>query len=359
MKKLFEKTPATAHIAVSDMHDILQPDNTQEITFEPQNQEIKPESPAEQKLSLNSRKRTNLAVEKKDNKEENPLDAKRKKEATLEPRKEKEVEPDEDDEKSVAENYFYEREAGLRDISFIVLNEIGIVIGASSKLEDKNEPFLVSKNGIIPSEDGSTHAYIVINAQLRNQSNQIANVQVVVMRGFIGKDSSHTFLFQSVVSNAYKLQNVLKKHGITIDSRDYYFSGECQSLLKVSDVQSMIGQPLKGITFNTKGTITDRFKKSDGPELTSYIPKSCLTLHSKHDEHLKLRCSDDGILINKQRSISSSSLSSSLPSDPFSSMPYTFFANEANLSKQPDDSPTEKDNAESTVSTTTKLHYGN
>ncbi|STX28895.1 Uncharacterised protein [Legionella beliardensis] len=191
--------------------------------------------------------------------------------------------------------YFYEEEVGLREHCFIILNEMGTIIGAGRKPEDGNdESFLVSKNNIIPSTDQSTHAYIVIKAEreiIINGDRQKEALQIVAMRGFIGKDSAHnsiyTYLTKMKLSN---FKAFLDRKNIKMET-DYYFSGECQSKLTIGEIQKMIGHTLTNITFNSKGTATERYQSRTSPPIISYIPESCMSTHEVHkkfDKYLKL-----------------------------------------------------------------------
>ncbi|STX29767.1 Uncharacterised protein [Legionella beliardensis] len=174
---------------------------------------------------------------------------------------------------------------------FIVLNQDGTVLKAvrSPSLTD-SELFLAPMPNTIANDEKFTHAYVVVNGTYINSAGTFEKVQVIIMRGFCGKDSAHDTLYQ--FSKKSYFTDLLNEMGIKLDN--FYYSGECKSDLSIKGIKAIIGLPLANIQFNTKGSKSDVFKTptikdETPPELISYIPRGCFSLHSEYDKHLILQ----------------------------------------------------------------------
>ena len=183
------------------------------------------------------------------------------------------------------------KEAKLFRHCFIVLNQDGTVLKAArSTSTNDSEIFLSPMPNTIANNEKFTHAYIVINGTHINSAGTFEKVQIIVMRGFCGKDSAHGTLYQSSKKPCFT--DLFNEMGIKLD--DFYYSGECKSDLSIKEIKAMIGLPLASIQFNTKGSKSEVFKTPTIQDealsaLISYIPKGCFSLHSEYDKHLVLQ----------------------------------------------------------------------
>ncbi|STX29512.1 Uncharacterised protein [Legionella beliardensis] len=145
----------------------------------------------------------------------------------------------------------------FKNYRLLILNDEGhvLTVGLNS-VDNLSDTFLAyAPDKTIPSEKMYTHAYAVFNCK-DLKTNQ--DLQLVVMRPFLQSATMHSTLEEWLLIK--RIKNYFNEHGIKVNP-EICFSGECKSLLSSAEVLQMIDQPLgTGITFNTKGTKTDKFK---------------------------------------------------------------------------------------------------
>ncbi|STX51477.1 Uncharacterised protein [Legionella busanensis] len=131
-----------------------------------------------------------------------------------------------------------------KEYSFIILQENGSVIGAGrcKANDEEDNSFLAPKDNIIPNtKDNTTHAFIILEGKYKNN----IPVQILLIRGFIGKDSGHTGIFN--LSNTTPFKKIYQAYNITIENfaSAYKLSGECSSEILVEMMKNMLSHCLK------------------------------------------------------------------------------------------------------------------
>ncbi|WP_131783360.1 hypothetical protein [Legionella gresilensis] len=175
-----------------------------------------------------------------------------------------------------------------KEYSFIILQEDGTVIGAGrcKANDEEDKSFLAPKDNIIPNmKDNTTHAFIILEGKYKND----IPVQILLIRGFIGKDSGHTGIFD--LSKTIPFKKIYQAYNITIENHPsaYKLSGECGSDILIDMMKNMLSHSLKGIRFNTKGSqTTNKYRYPDSAPVSIHIPETLIIYDPVHDKHIKL-----------------------------------------------------------------------
>lgn len=166
----------------------------------------------------------------------------------------------------------------------LVLDENGTLLAFGGR-QSGSAPFLS------PTADGEnfSHAYAVYKGKTKDNK----PVQIIIAQPMLdGVQTNHYAL--DMYAKLKQMAQFLEKFGITIEPTALY-TGECKGDITADALYDRIGDSIEGcaLTFNTKGTKTDSFKKisSQGdvlPIFDTYIPKSNFILHPEYDCRLKM-----------------------------------------------------------------------
>ncbi|STX51439.1 Uncharacterised protein [Legionella busanensis] len=183
---------------------------------------------------------------------------------------------------------------GTDRISFIVLNKNGIIEYAGIfKSSSDGDSFLLKQKNPYTGPNKFAYAYIVFTGEDENNN----PVQIVFTLGIMNYgDSNHPGVRMFAQKVAQYLEIELK---IKVHKKEYVYTGECtldlptgKTDLTIDDMETMVGEKLRYLQFNLKGTKSNLSYTGEGkPTLVTYLPRECILLSNEHTTAKGLRLS--------------------------------------------------------------------
>ncbi|WP_115330411.1 hypothetical protein [Legionella busanensis] len=185
-------------------------------------------------------------------------------------------------------------------LSFIVLNQYGVVIGAGRKAYPKrlDESFLLPNAQPYKGTYSYRSAYMAFDSEIKTTEGEEEPVQVFFMIGLEPSgDSNHgnvnTWAMLPSTGKALAEEKIKK-----LESKKAKYSGECESDLTEQEFQqSVLGYRLTRMRFNLRGTKTNNFrnnikedppkKDEDIPALVTHLPEELIDFSDEHDRLIK------------------------------------------------------------------------